>query len=134
MRSCGLVLLLVLQLGSRVVLLLRWLVLCSRPVCLLLRWQLPSLLRGLCSMHLRRPLLLLICPLLGTWLLALLLMWISPTRLLLSSLLLVGCMRPLRRRLLDLQTGVLGPGGLSKQQNRRNPGLLLVLMGMWDRN
>ena len=32
-----------------------------------------------------------------------------------------------------LQTGVLGPGGLSKQQNRRNPGLLLVLMGMWDR-
>ena len=42
-----LVLLLVLQLGSRVVLLLRWLVLCSRPVCLLLRWLLPSRLREL---------------------------------------------------------------------------------------
>ena len=72
-----------------------WLVFSWVLVSLLLRWLLLSLLRGLlCLRSLMRPLLLVSCLPLVTWPLALLWMWTCPTRLLLSSLLSVGCMRP----------------------------------------
>ena len=83
-----------------------WLVFSWVLVSLLLRWLLLSLLRGLlCLRSLMRPLLLVSWLPLVTWPLLLVswlplvtwplaLLWTCPTRLLLSSLLSVGCMRP----------------------------------------